>query len=212
MALEVELKYRAAGAEPLRRLATAARLGPASLGAARRIGETDRYLDTEDGRLAAAGWACRLRRRDGPTSLFLKGPATAGSGGGLHRRPELEGPATEELDPGAWPPSGARELLERLRDGRPLAERVRLVQDRTERPVVVEGEPIGTLTLDVVRVEADGLGRGVLRAVELELVAGATEAQEALLDELDAALRAVGGLEADDRTKLEHALDRIADR
>lgn len=212
MALEVELKYRATDERPLRRLAVAPGLGPATLDEADRVDETDRYLDTADGRLATARWACRLRRRRGTTSLFLKGPAAAGSGGGLHRRPELEGPATDELDPGGWPHSRARELLDRLRDGRPLAERVRLVQDRTERPVLVDGERIGTLTLDIVRVEADGRRRGVLHAVELELTAAATEAHEALLDELDAALRTVGGLEPDDRTKLEHALDCIADR
>ncbi|MBW3613212.1 MAG: CYTH domain-containing protein [Chloroflexi bacterium] len=211
MTLEVELKYRAADDGPLRRLAIAPMLGRADLGAADPVGEIDRYLDTDDGRLASARWACRLRHRRGTTRLFLKGPAVAGSGGGLHRRTELEGPATDELDPEAWPHSPARELLDRLRDGHPLEERVRLVQRRTERTVLVDGDPIGTLTLDVVRVEADGRQRGILHAVELELAA-ASQAHEALLDELDATLRTVNGLEPDDRTKLEHALDCIADR
>lgn len=212
MAVEVELKYHADGPEPLARLATATSLGPATLGPAREVAETDRYLDTADGRFGASRWAARLRRRDGATRLSLKGPAGVGSAGGLHRRPEVEGPATDALDPAAWPPSEAKALLERIRAGSPLVERFRLVQSRTERAVVVDGEALGTMTLDVVRVEAEGRALGALRVVELELAADAPAHHEALLGELDEALDRVDGLRPDDRTKLEYAADLLARR
>jgi inorganic triphosphatase YgiF len=212
MPVEVELKYRAAGPAVLRRLETVGGLGPASLGPAQRTDETDRYLDTPDGRLAAARWACRLRSRDGTTRLSLKGPPERGTADALHRRPELEGPAEEGLDPAGWPASEARALLDRLRAGRPLVERFQLDQQRTERPVLLDGVELGTLTLDVVQVRHRGRPRGVLHAVELELSAARPPADDVRLGELDTALTAVDGVEPDDRTKLEHALDLLPDR
>lgn len=212
MALEVELKYGADGPVALEWLARAEAIGPAMLGPVDAADELDRYLDTPDGRFAAARWAVRLRRRRGATRLSLKGPPSAGTGGSLHRRPEIEGSATDALDPAAWQPSEARDLVERLRDGARLVERLRLRQSRRERPVVVDDDRLGTLTLDVVRVEAGGRERGTLHAVELELAPGATAAHEALLGSLDAALRRVEGVHPDDRTKLEHALDLIEGR
>lgn len=208
MGLEVELKYRADGPGPLRVLSEAATIGPAALGVPRRVDEMDRYLDTTDGRFAAARWACRLRRREGTTRLSLKGPAEAVDGA-LHRRPEVEGPATDVVEPEAWPAGEASALVDRLRDGRPLVERLTLAQDRTERPVLVDGEAVGTLSLDVVRVSAGNRERGTFHAVELELAAGPAVAGEAALGELDAALRRVVGLRPDPRTKLEHALDLV---
>jgi inorganic triphosphatase YgiF len=211
MPIEVELKYRAEDATVLDRLATLAQLGPATLGPPRSARETDRYLDTADGRLASARWACRLRSRDGATRLSLKGPPEAGTGGGLHRRSELEGPANEHPHPTEWPPSEARTLLDRLRSGRPLREHVRLVQRRTEREVVVGGDVRGTLSLDAVRVESGGQPYGELHAVEVELAVDG-EDDGRLITELQAALTRVAGLEPDTRTKLEHALRLIDGR
>ena len=211
MTLEVELKYHADGPAPLERLGTASTLGPATLGPGRTVDELDRYLDTSDARLGAARWACRLRSREGVTGISLKGPPEPGSGGGLHRRPELEGPAGDGLDPAGWPASDARDLLDRLRGGRPLVERFRLLQRRTERTVALDGTDLGTLTLDVVEIARDDRRLGVLHAVELELAADGMPGS-AHVTELDAALAAVDGLERDDRTKLEHALDLLPDR
>jgi inorganic triphosphatase YgiF len=208
MPIEVELKYVASGPAVLERLATTPRLGPAELGAARTVVETDGYLDTPDRRLSAARWACRLRAREGTVRISLKGPPEPGGGGALHRRPEIEGPAGSGRDPATWPPSDARDLLDTLRGGQPLVERLRLRQQRTERAVNVDGERVGTLTLDVVEVAAGDREGGTLHVVELELAAdGATG--EARLDELRAALDATQGLVADDATKLERALGML---
>ena len=212
MPTEVEAKFRAETAEPLIELAARPRLGRAMLGTARTVDEVDRYLDTDDGRLAAARWACRLRSREGTTRISLKGPPIGPVEEWRHRRPEIEGPATDLVDPDGWPASPALELLTTLRRDRPLVERLRLYQARTERTVTLpDGAPIGTLTLDRVRMTAGGTDLGRLFVVELELDA-ASASGEAELDGLAAELAATDGLAAEPRSKLEHALDLMADR
>lgn len=209
MPTEVEAKFRADTAEPLVELAARTRLGRAVLGMARTVDEVDRYLDTRDGRLAAARWACRLRTRQGATRISLKGPPIGAIEGWRHRRPEVEGPATEAIDPLGWPPSPALELLASLSGGHPLLERLRLDQERTERAVTLaDGTSIGTLTLDRVRITADGSGLGRLFVVELELNPS-SEAAESELDGLASELERMEGLVAEPRSKLEHALERI---
>ena len=212
MATEVEARFRADGPAPLEALAVASRLADAALGLARTVDETDRYLDTDDRRLAAARWACRLRLREGTTRISLKGPPSeAQAAAWHHRRPEVEGPATEEIAPDAWPPSEARDLLESLAGGRALTEHLRVRQARTERTVTPDGgEPIGTLTLDRVQLAAGDVDLGELFVVELELDR-ASEAAESELSGLAAALAAIPGLVPEPRTKLEHALDRMRD-
>ena len=212
MRTEVEARFRAEGLGPLRALAAAPRLGSADLGPARTVVETDRYLDTADGRLATARWACRLRSRDGSARLSLKGPPSATNGQPWHhRRPELEGPATDDLDPDAWPPSEAHDLLDALRGGADLGERVRLRQRRTERTVEVGGTPVGTLSLDEVRPEVGSSDLGDLFVVELELDPAEPGAERELAG-LAAALSVIPGLVPERRTKLEHTLDRAAGR
>ncbi|MEP6680332.1 MAG: CYTH domain-containing protein [Chloroflexota bacterium] len=210
MAIEVESKFQAASQETLRRLATIDRLGRARLGAATVGRDLDRYLDTADERLAAAGWACRLRTRDERTIVSLKGatPSIVGDRSGLHRRPEVEGPATADLEPTAWPASAALELLLALAGGQSLEERLRLDQRRTERDVLLDGERVAILSLDeVVVLDAAGRSVGRMLVVELEHT-GDTDADEmaAVAD----ALRADPELAPDPLTKLEHASQLIA--
>lgn len=211
--MEIELKYRARDDAVLARLATAQTLGPATLDPSRTFDELDCYLDTADGRLAAALWACRLRTREGRTVVSLKGPAAAGLAGdprALHRRPEVEGPATPAIDPAAWPPSEARDTLMRLARGGALGERLALAQQRTERAVHLDGTRVGTLSLDRADVLRAGEHRGRLLIVELELTTDLALAT-APLDALAAALEAIDGLEPDRPTKLELALELVAD-
>lgn len=212
MPTEVEARFAADGREPLEALMRIARLGPAWLGAPNTVDETDRYLDTEDGALAAVRWACRLRSRRGVTRVSLKGPPEGGDRDDWHhRRPELEGPATDDLDPSAWPPSAARDLLERLRGGGSLRERLRLVQRRTERAVTLDGIPLGILTSDEVRVEREASAAGDLHIVELELHDDRRPEASAALETLAGVLGSVPGLRPEPRTKLERALDLLGE-
>jgi inorganic triphosphatase YgiF len=211
MPTEVEAKFRADGPGPLEALASVPSLGRAALGPARTVDETDRYLDTDDRRLAAARWACRLRSREGTTRISLKGPPRdEPTEAWLHRRPEVEGPATDDIEPASWPPSEARDLLESLARGKVLAEHLRVRQRRTERSVTIDGGgPIGIVTLDEVRLASGDSDLGELFVVELELDP-ASERGEAALDDLAGALAAMPGLVAEPRTKLEHALHRLS--
>jgi inorganic triphosphatase YgiF len=206
--LEVELKFQADDQRPLDKLALAAELGPAQLGPASTVDETDRYLDTVDLRLATARWACRLRTRSGHTVVSLKGPAEHAAGELLHRRPELEGPAANDLDSSHWPPSPARELLRTMSGSRPLVERFTLSQHRTERSVQMAGRRCGLLSLDRSNVRHAGRFVGLLLTVELELDPRALSSG---LDPepLAQALTRVAGLHADAATKLEHALQLL---
>ncbi len=209
MPTEIEAKFRAESAEPLVALATRPSLGRALLGTARTVDELDRYLDTDDGHLAAARWACRLRTREGGTRISLKGPRVGLAEPWYHRRPEVEGPATDVIEPEAWPGSPALDLLEKLRAGHPLGERLRLDQARTERAVRhADGSSIGTLTLDRVRMSHAGADLGQLFMVELELDASSGSAEHELA-ELATDLAATDGLVPEPRSKLEHALERI---
>lgn len=202
---EVEARFRADGRAPLDRLAARPTLGNASLGAARTVLEEDRYLDTADGRLRAVRWACRLRSREGTTRISLKGPPATTATGWLHSRPEVEGPASTLVDPDAWPESPARAFLLELSGGAPLAEWLRLLQERTERPVSIDGRPVGGLSLDVVTAERGGEPLGRMHLVELELRPDADPERD--LPALAHALAAEPGLEAEPRTKLEIALE-----
>ena len=203
--VEAELKYTALTERPLQELELAEALGPAHLGVARTVAELDRYVDTLDLRLAAARWACRLRLRDGRTSVSLKGPAEHAAGDLLHLRPEVEGPADSGLDAQGWPPSPARDQLLAMTAGAPLLERFSLEQQRTERPVIQGGTRIGGLSLDRVRVVRAGTEIGRMQVVELELdpaalTLGVDHAP------LASALSAVEGLVPDPASKFERAL------
>ena len=204
--IEAELKFRAEDERPLRELAAATVLGSAELGPARVVAEIDRYLDSADLRLSALRWACRLRTREGRTVVSLKGPAEHAAGDPLHRRPEIEGPASPVLEPISWPPSAARDRLLAMSGGEPLLERFRLEQERTERAVMVDASRVGLLSLDRARLLRGGFEIGRLAVVELELEPGAELDHLPLAD----ALAAVPGLVADPLSKFEHALALLA--
>ena len=67
--------------------------------------------------------------------------------------------------------------------------------------------PLGTLSLDRVRVMHDGLERGRFLAVELELLSATPD--ERVTDELLGELQAIDGLLPEPRSKLERALDLL---
>ena len=207
-AIESELKLRADGEAPLAELAVLGTLGPASLGGPRTIDELDRYLDTTGLRLANHGWACRLRSREGSTTVSLKGPPEHLAGAALHRRPELNGPAAPGTDPTEWPPSEARAQLLGMTGAEPLAERFALAQKRTEREVRLGGERAGTLSLDRIRVMHRGVELGRLHVVELEFdpLRALTSLE---IEPLSLALQAIAGLRLDPLSKFDHALRMI---
>lgn len=207
--VEVELKYLVRDAGALVPLISGERVAGMSAGAPRTVVVEDRYVDTAGRGIQHGGYAARLRETDGHVVLDLKslGRGSGRRRGGsrtdpaaLHRRTELEGPASSELDPAGWPDSEARTLLLELTSGELLAERFRLRQSRREREV---GDDQGhaTMTVDDVEVVRDGETLGSYTALEAEMKDG----DESILARLASALEATGLVEPAGLSKFEHA-------
>ena len=200
--IEVEIKY-----DVLDRAAARATLGAAGLGALRAVGPAtrtqlvDRYLDTLDGRLRAAGWAARVRTVGELSRIQMKalGPADKS---GVARRQELEGDADPGLSPDPWPTSAARRRLIQLTQSEPLIEVLVLRQDRLARSF---GDPSGTLELSMDRVEVLVADRSVSRRLVLEVEQ--QTATDAAFQDAIAQLDGLGHLSPSRSTKLGWGLD-----
>lgn len=203
--VEVEIKLSVARPRRLARLVREfdhERLGEfRAVGDAHMVVHTDRYFDTARpaGRLFERGMRARLRRHGRTVTLAVK---RAGSEeGGITTRAELEGRATETLDPRRWPASDARTALLDATDDQPLIEIARLRQRRLTRLVRGHG---ATIELSLDRVDAIVDGRVAARRYELEaeLKSGDATALERLLE----AVSGVDGLQPAAGSKLAFAV------
>ena len=203
--LEVELKYRMSGVAAGERLIAADELaGLRALGPATDVLQEDRYLDTPDAALAAAGYAGRLRSTDGGTIISLKGLKRQDDGGAAHRRAELEGPADPSAPPFAWPASEARDVVVEIAGDRALEELVVLRQLRRKRLYGLDGTVV-ELSLDDVEVVSGG--RVVERFAELE--AEIREGDEAVLGPLAELLGEIEELVPAGSSKLDRAMEAV---
>lgn len=177
--VEVESKYDVLDRVAGRSLVAAATLGPLQAsGPLARVRVVDRYLDTPDARLRAAGWAARTRTVGDRTLLQLKALA-APDEAGVARRAEVEGEAIHGLPVDAWPESDARTRLLDMLGGEPASEVLVLRQDRLTRAF---GTDTAALEVSLDRIEVLSGERAVARRLVLEV-----EQQRAP----DAAFRAV---------------------
>jgi triphosphatase len=134
----------------------------------------DRYYDTQDWSLLAAGWACRIRRRHGHEKVTLK--SLHGADGNVHVRSEIsqdiEGHESKTTLPLSAGP--VRKELDGVLGDRPVAQlfcvttrRTVFVLERSDpRPLHIE------LDLDECRIEAEKAtekATGVLQFTELEI-------------------------------------------
>ena len=163
---------------------------------------TDRYFDTPDEALKDAGFGARLRTVGADTLVTLK--ANLEVGDGLHRRIELEAPATRALNPSKWPDSEARAQLIDVVGARRLIERFAIGQQRRERAITFNGST-AMASLDEGEVEYLGIAAGELRHFEVELRDGDSAALRALARRVAAS----GLAKAEDRSKLELATDMV---
>jgi triphosphatase len=163
---------------------------------------TDRYLDTalDTGALRAAFLRARLRSNGTTVVLTVKGRGSVAPDG-VTTRMELEGPATAVLDPAAWPPSAARDLLLDRTGGLPLEEIAALRQRRRIR-LLRRGEAAVELSLD----ELAALAGETVLATRLELEAELKAGPAAALGDLAAALASIDGLAPAIGSKLEFAI------
>jgi len=171
----------------------------------------DRYLDTADRAFLRAGYALRLREKDGAQIATLKGLGGADARSGIHQRAEYE-VAVSAPDPAAWPASPARELALEIGRGRPVQELFSLRQERHLRRLRAEAAggspPIAEMSLDVVTTTVSG-AEHVYLELEIELLeAGASTDLHTLADEL----RTVWGLTPEPRSKFERGLQQLDER
>ncbi len=213
MSDEVELKYAITDPDALQ-----ARLEAGLLDDVARFGGEpwrtveieDRYVDTAQGSLEAAGYGVRLRRIDGHRLVTVKSMAQDAPRDGepqaLHRRLELEAPASARLDPATWPEGPARERIESLIGGERLRTRFTLVQRRLERDLVSDGLQ-ATLSLDTAEVRRRGESLGTFATLEVEAADGA----DRLLSQLAGPLESTGLISAETRSKERIAHEMVAD-
>ncbi|MDQ3492107.1 MAG: CHAD domain-containing protein, partial [Chloroflexota bacterium] len=170
----------------------------------------DRYVDTAERSLEAAGYGVRLRRIDGHRLVTVKSMAQDAQRDGepqaLHRRLELEAPASARLDPATWPEGPARERIESLIGGERLRTRFTLVQRRLERDLVSDGLQ-ATLSLDTAEVRRRGESLGTFATLEVEAADGA----DRLLSQLAGPLESTGLISAETRSKERIAHEMVAD-
>ena len=203
--VEIELKYRLREEAAGDRYLLADELaGFVPITPVRSTQLEDRYLDTADGAMARAGFACRLRQTAKSTTVSVKSIARRPDGSGFHRREELEGPADRTAGPRDWPPSDARSLILEQCGDAPLVELVTIRQLRRKRHLQA-GETVVELSLD--EVDAVARSRVVERFVELEVEL--VQGNESQLEGMDALLADDPALVVSTGSKLESALAAV---
>jgi CHAD domain-containing protein/adenylate cyclase class IV len=203
--LEIELKYRMTDATTGDRLLAADDLAGLTASApVATVVHEDRYVDTPDGALSAAGYAGRFRSSGGETIITLKGLRRQDDGGAAHRREELEGPADLESAATNWPESAARDAVISIVGEATLGELVRVRQVRRKRDYAANGTVVELSVDDVEVVMGD---RVIERFAELEVEL--RQGDEAALEPLVDLLSEIEELVPAETSKLERAMEAV---
>jgi len=217
---EVELKYLVRDLEALRSWIArdwGGALDGVEVGNKQTVEVEDRYVDTAYGALEQAGFGARLRREDdGPISLNVKSASHDRPGDddgdeadhdprALSQRVEVEGPANDRIDPDAWPPSAARELINEIRDGARLRTLFTINQRRERHTMALDDGPVA-VTLDWVAVFRGARPLSSFSVLEVE----ATKGSGANLGRLATLIEATGYVTPEPRSKEEIARHYVA--
>ena len=203
---EIELKLAVqdrAAILALLRDPTAPMPGARWVSAARSLELEDRYLDTPEGELRAAGIVARIRTGGGRPRLTVKSVARRGVGA-VHRRLELEADASDLDDPTTWPDSDAKARITAAIGALVPVRLVTIRQRRLQRDLAF-GTSVIELSLDDMEVTAPD---GRLEAwidLEAELRTGSEDD----LDALGRALLRRGDLAPARSSKLERAMKAV---
>jgi CHAD domain-containing protein len=205
--MEIEAKFAIPNRAVYRRLARLRALAGYALTPIAVARVTDRYFDAADGRLLAAGYACRLRAEGDAVIATLKG--LGGAAGAVHRRAEEEVRLPVWTpDVAAWPASPARTLALELAGSAGLEPLFELTQTRAKADVLDGERRVAQLSLDAVRA-AVGQRPALYYELEVELAPDGTEAD---LAKIASELATAWGLTPEPRSKFERALATLRAR
>lgn len=158
MTSEVESRYMVPSRTLFQRLTKLEALGRYAIQPRGTIKVIDYYLDTKGRALLHQGWACRLRSQAATWTLTLKGPKSLQ--GAVVSRPEWEILLQERVeDVTGWPRGPIRAQVEELTGGLPLRHLLNIRQTRHRSLLLSGSRHVAELSLDVVRVFADGVRR-----------------------------------------------------
>ncbi len=201
--MEIEAKYAILDPQTFNLLQRLQCLGPYPLVDSKQRSFRDTYLDTPDGRLLRAGYACRWRVTDTIQRITVKGLAQ-----GLataHQREEFEA-LFHDVDPtrpAGWGNTPPHDLVMRLIGDLSLSPLLALRQTRMTRLLLnPQGDPLAELALDRFIVEGDPSQRASLE-LEIELIGSADVSQ---LTPIQQALSQIDGLSWQPTSKFERAV------
>ena len=215
---EIELKYLVRDLEALRSWLErdwGGALDGVESGNEKVVEVEDRYIDTAYGALDHAGFGARLRQEDsGPYTVTVKSashdrPADGGDdpddSRALSQRVEVEGPATEHVDPDRWPSSAARELINEVRDGARLRTLFTINQRRVKKSLSLDDGPV-QVALDRVSIFRGARPLASFSVLEVE----AGNGSGANLNRLADLIEATGFVVPEPRSKEEIARHYVA--
>jgi CHAD domain-containing protein len=165
----------------------------------------DTYVDTANGAIQSAGYACRLRLTDERCLVTIKGLGSVS--GAIHQRAEYEVELPQPVPPEDWPPSKARDLVLSLRGDSRLLPLFDINQTRHSRFLDSHGLHVAELSLDRVRVVQSGEEAATFLELEVELSPAGSVPE---LERLAAELQEGWGLAPNGRSKFERALAALA--
>lgn len=205
--MEIEAKFAVPNRQAYRSLLRLRDLAGYTLIPTATAQVSDRYFDTADSRLLAAGYSCRLRTEGASVLATLKG--LGGALGAVHQRDEQEIQLpTWTPDVMAWPASPARDLALRLTGGAVLQPLFDLEQQRSRADVMDGAHRVAELSLDAVRV-AVGQRPALYYELEVELKQDGTEAD---LTRIAQVLSTDHKLTPESRSKFARALETLRSR
>ncbi|MGD8966428.1 MAG: CHAD domain-containing protein [Anaerolineae bacterium] len=164
--MEIEAKFAVPDVATFQRLQAIDHVAGFALSAHQVQQVQDTYLDTQERLILAGGYACRRRETESEVLITLKGLGRAE--GAIHRRKELEISLPTYQPPPEWPESPVRDIVLQLTGEALLLPLFALRQTRVFRRMSQGELLVAQLSLDNVRLVADGKRRSYFE-LEVEL-------------------------------------------
>jgi len=178
--MEIEAKFVVPNEAVLQTLIEATTLGGFRLTQGSLQLVEDSYRDTSDRQLLRAGYAYRIRHKEGMVLAAIKSLGRPIDG--VHTREEHEVMLDSGEEPEEWPASEARDLVFRLAGGQVIKELFRVKQERHVREATRGEEAVAELSIDMVHMRTR-YGDSDFLEVEAELLPNGN------LDDLEAITR-----------------------